>query len=42
MTMSLFDNPSTTEPSKDRRERWTDTWVRVPGGLWQCIASQQT
>jgi ketosteroid isomerase-like protein len=26
----------------DRHERWTDTWVRMPGGLWQCIASQQT
>jgi ketosteroid isomerase-like protein len=26
----------------DRRERWTDTWVRMPGGLWQCVASQQT
>jgi len=26
----------------DLRERWTDTWVRMPGGLWQCVASQQT
>jgi hypothetical protein len=26
----------------DMRERWTDTWVRMPGGLWQCVASQQT
>jgi len=26
----------------DRRERWTDTWVRMPGGQWQCVASQQT
>jgi ketosteroid isomerase-like protein len=26
----------------DRHERWTDTWVRMPGGLWQCVASQQT
>lgn len=25
----------------DRRERWTDTWVKV-GGKWLCIASQQT
>ncbi len=25
----------------DRRERWTDTWVRI-NGKWQCIASQQT
>lgn len=26
----------------DRHERWTDTWVRMPGGIWQCVASQQT
>jgi hypothetical protein len=26
----------------DRHERWTDTWVRMPSGLWQCVASQQT
>ena len=26
----------------DRSERWTDTWVRMPGGKWQCVASQQT
>ena len=26
----------------DMSERWTDTWVRMPGGLWQCVASQQT
>jgi len=26
----------------DRAERWTDTWVKIPGGKWQCVASQQT
>jgi len=26
----------------DRAERWTDTWVKMPGGKWQCVASQQT
>ena len=26
----------------DRAERWTDTWVKMPGGQWQCVASQQT
>ena len=26
----------------DIHERWTDTWVRMPGGMWQCVASQQT
>ena len=24
------------------KHRWTDTWVRVPSGHWQCIASQST
>jgi len=23
-------------------ERWTDTWVKMPGGKWQCVASQAT
>jgi ketosteroid isomerase-like protein len=26
----------------DRRERWTDTWIKMPSGKWQCVASQQT
>jgi ketosteroid isomerase-like protein len=26
----------------DRVERWTDTWVKMPDGKWQCVASQQT
>ena len=26
----------------DRRERWTDTWVEMKDGKWQCVASQQT
>jgi len=26
----------------DRHERWTDTWVKMPSGKWQCVASQQT
>jgi ketosteroid isomerase-like protein len=26
----------------DRTERWTDTWVKMPKGDWQCVASQQT
>lgn len=24
----------------DENERWTDTWVEMPGGKWQCVASQ--
>jgi ketosteroid isomerase-like protein len=23
----------------DARERWVDTWVKMPSGKWQCIAS---
>jgi ketosteroid isomerase-like protein len=26
----------------DRAERCTDAWVKMPGGKWQCVASQQT
>lgn len=26
----------------DRRERWTDTWVKMGNGKWLCVASQQT
>jgi ketosteroid isomerase-like protein len=24
----------------DELERFTDTWVKMPGGKWQCVASQ--
>lgn len=24
------------------RERWTDTWVKMPSGSWQCVASAST
>ena len=23
----------------DDHERWTDTWVKMPNGQWQCVAS---
>lgn len=23
----------------DNHVRWTDTWVKMPGGKWQCVAS---
>jgi uncharacterized protein (TIGR02246 family) len=31
-----------TEAGKrfDENERWTDTWVKMPDGKWQCVASQ--
>jgi|SRR5215469_18087363 len=24
----------------DSSERWTDTWMKMPDGKWQCVASQ--
>jgi uncharacterized protein (TIGR02246 family) len=24
----------------DEHVRWTDTWVKMPNGKWQCVASQ--
>jgi ketosteroid isomerase-like protein len=32
-----------TDPSGkpfDDHERWTDTWVKMPNGKWQCVATQ--
>jgi Domain of unknown function (DUF4440) len=26
----------------DERARWTDTWVKMPDGRWQCVATQYT
>jgi ketosteroid isomerase-like protein len=26
----------------DTHERWTDTWVKMPNGEWQCVATQAT
>jgi ketosteroid isomerase-like protein len=26
----------------DVHERWTDTWVKMPNGQWQCVATQAT
>jgi ketosteroid isomerase-like protein len=26
----------------DNNVRWTDTWVKMPSGKWQCVASQAT
>jgi ketosteroid isomerase-like protein len=33
-----------TEDGKPFAEhlRWTDTWVKMPGGKWQCVATQYT
>jgi len=26
----------------DLHERWTDTWVKMPSGKWQCVASHSS
>jgi uncharacterized protein (TIGR02246 family) len=26
----------------DVNERWTDTWVKMPNGKWQCVASHSS
>jgi uncharacterized protein (TIGR02246 family) len=26
----------------DENVRWTDTWVKMPDGKWQCVASQSS
>ncbi len=26
----------------DFNVQWTDTWVKMPGGKWQCVASHQS
>ena len=26
----------------DDHERWTDTWVKMPSGKWQCVASHES
>jgi len=34
-----------TDPSGkplEVNERWTDTWVKMPNGKWQCVASHQS
>jgi ketosteroid isomerase-like protein len=28
--------------SFDVNERFTDTWVKMPDGKWQCVASQSS
>jgi ketosteroid isomerase-like protein len=26
----------------DDHDRWTDTWIKMPSGNWQCVASQDS
>ena len=35
-------NAKGTDPSgkpMDVHERWTDTWIKMPSGKWQCVAT---
>jgi ketosteroid isomerase-like protein len=32
----------TTGKPFDEHARWTDTWVKMPSGKWQCVASQDS
>jgi len=36
-----FKGKGTDEAGKpfDQNERFTDTWVKMPGGKWQCVAT---
>ena len=37
----IFNGKGTDGKGKhlDQHEHWTDTWVKVPDGAWQCVAS---
>ncbi len=39
-TGSFFGKGTESGKPLDVRERWTDTWVKMAGGKWQCVASQ--
>jgi Domain of unknown function (DUF4440) len=40
----LWVGKGTDEKGKpfDLRDRWTDTWIKMPNGKWQCAATQST
>jgi len=40
----LFVGKGTDEKGKpfDVHDRFTDTWVKMPSGTWQCVATQST
>jgi ketosteroid isomerase-like protein len=37
----VFNAKGTDESGKsfDTHQRWTDTWLKMPSGKWQCVAS---
>ena len=40
----LWVGKGTDEKGKplDAHDRWTDTWVKMPNGKWQCVATQSS
>lgn len=38
----VFNGKGTDSSGKpmDEHDRWTDTWVKMPDGKWQCVATQ--
>jgi len=40
----LWVGKGTDEKGKpfDLHDRWTDTWIKMPNGKWQCVATQST
>lgn len=40
----LFKGKGTDAAGKalDERDRWTDTWAKMPDGKWLCVATQAT
>jgi ketosteroid isomerase-like protein len=39
-----FKGKATAPSAKpfDENDRWTDTWIKMPNGKWQCIASHDS
>ncbi len=44
VAIGLFKGKGTDASGKpvDETSRFTDTWVKMPDGRWQCVASQST
>ena len=44
IAMGGFEAKGTDASGKplDVHERWTDSWVKMPKGQWQCVASHQS
>jgi uncharacterized protein (TIGR02246 family) len=44
IAIGVFKGEGTEASGKSfkEHERWTDTWVKMPDGKWQCVATQGT